>query len=508
MDGYALPCHARTIFNPVRSIVFPDVGANEKSLFRFVRARVGFGGSTMRFTFAESHAGMLLFDKLTTTASLHIQRARMALARPLPARKIFQRRRVALVSWAFPPDSSSSAHFPKAIAEVASRVPVDLTVVCAPAPGTMTAQGLEMLSSLPASLRILRAPGAVDDKNDPASRPVFRVMPSLDGGFDTAILMAATAMRGFGEAVPDVVLAAGPRFSNFLAARYLAKWSRAKLVLFYMDEWGVQTPPFVNASASDRKWEGRCLESADAVCYVTKGKRAVYESAYPSLRTKPSYICPNGWDATAFAKARYGTHHLQGFSGKFCISFVGSAAEHAPIGPFLAALDQVLCMRRDFRDTVKLVLVGNQPETVRSQIAAFSARHQGVVHLLAAVPQSEAIEIMRESSALLLLNTCRYEGIVPQKTYDYLNVATPILAYGATGGAAPLVTDAQAGIAVAELTRAALEDALDILIQTPKKHWDNQVRRTHAQNFNRQALAKGLLEFLLHLDHETTSKAI
>jgi glycosyltransferase involved in cell wall biosynthesis len=450
----------------------------------------------------------MLFDKLTTTASFQIQKAQVALARPLPARKRFQRRGVALVSWAFPPDCSSSAHFPKAIAEVASQVPVDFTVICAPAPEATTAQGLEMRSSLPASLRILRAPGAVDDKNDPVSRPVFRTMPSLDGGFDTAVSMAATAMRGFGETVPEVVLAAGPRFSNFLAARYLAKWAEAKLVLFYMDEWGVQTPPFVSASASDRKWEERCLESADAVCYVTKGKRAVYESAYPFLRTKPSHVCPNGWDATAFAKARHGTHHLQGFSGKFCISFVGSAAEHAPIGPFLAALDQVLRTRRDFQDAIRLVLVGNQPETARSQITAFSAHHPGVVHMLAAVAQSEAIEIMRESTVLLLLNTCRYDGIVPQKTYDYLNVATPILAYGATGGAAPIVTEGQAGIAVTELTRAALEDALDILIKTPKKHWDSQVRRTYAQNFNRQALAKGLLEFLLHLDDKTMSKAI
>jgi len=356
-----------------------------------------------------------------------------------------------------------------------------------------------MLSALPANLRIVRTNGTVSTKNDLVDRPILRSIPVLDGGFDTAVAIASTAIEACRNHPPTLILAAGPRFANFVAGYYVARQTNANLAFLYMDEWCVRTPPFVGATDTDRKWERRCLEAAASVCYVTEGKRSAYEDAYPFLKSKPALVCPNGWDEAAFAKAHFDTDHLRDYKRYFTISFVGRAAPSAPIHPFLDALDATLAKRPDLAEKIRVLLVGNQPEDVQSRIAEFSRRHSDAAKILPAVPQSNAIEIMRESSALLLLCTTQYPGIVPQKTYDYLNVPTPILAYGGESDAATIVEAAQAGVVVRDRDPAALEDALESLMSSPRENWNNPVRQATAARYNRHAITKDLLQRLLQL---------
>lgn len=356
-----------------------------------------------------------------------------------------------------------------------------------------------MFSALPADLRIVRVKGFVDSKNDLIDRPILRAIPSIDGGFDTAVSMASAAIEACRDRPPTIVLAAGPRFSNFVTGYYVARWAKSKLALLYMDEWCVRTPPFVSVTDTDRKWERDCLQAATAVCYVTEGKRAAYEDTYPFLRSKPSIVCPNGWDEAPFAKARFDTSHLRDYKEHFSISFVGTAAHSAPIHSFLDSLEIILRNRLDIAKRIKLLLVGNQPDDVQSRIGGFSNRHPNVAQILPAVSYSNAVEIMRESSALLLLCTTQYPGIVPQKTYDYLNVTTPILAYGANSDAVTIVETAQAGIVVRDLSPRALETALDSLMSTPKAKWESPARRSSAAQYSRQVITRGLLEQLTQL---------
>ncbi|MFZ6645815.1 hypothetical protein ACO0LO_08870 [Undibacterium sp. TJN25] len=312
--------------------------------------------------------------------------------------------------------------------------------------------------------------------------------------------MAKTVMGTCKDDPPTVVLAVGPRFSNFVAATFIARWARAKLVLLYMDEWGIHTPPFVAASANDLHWERHCLEVADAVTYVTEGKRKAYETAYPFLRQKAGRVFPNGWDPRAFALAADHSNHLAEYTESFCISFVGRAAEHTPIEPFLNTLDGVFKLRPELATKIRLLLIGNQLASTHKSIEAFNFRHRGTAQILPAVPQNQAVEVMRESGALLLLNLTAYNGVITQKTYDYLNVPKPILAFGAISDAARLVEKAKAGIVISDVTPLALSEALDKLINTPSTHWDTEPRRESAASLNRDNLAEEYINFLLAME--------
>ena len=146
----------------------------------------------------------------------------------------------------------TSAHFPKALVRAASRLGLPYSILCSPVPETPTPQGLEMFRRPAARCVLHRVDYPVDAVNNPLLGPKLWGFPALDGHFTTALLMAQTGMQRLAADPPETILAFGPRFANFVAASYLARWSGARLALFYIDEWTVQTPPFVKVGDYDR----------------------------------------------------------------------------------------------------------------------------------------------------------------------------------------------------------------------------------------------------------------
>ncbi len=415
------------------------------------------------------------------------------------------RRRIAIVSWAFPPSGSSSGHLPSVLARVAVRSDWDAAVLCAPAPVTLSEQGTDMLDQLPSSVAVIRAAGAVDDRNDSDFRVSYALLPALDGGFQTALLLADAGRRGLAAAPPGVVLAAGPRFANFVAGAWLARLWSAKFLPLYQDEWTVETPPFVQATESDARWERHCLQRADGVLYVTEGKRRAYQARFPFLASKPSAIVPNGWDPLPFERARAGTHYLAEFGDKFVLAFVGTAAPHAPILPFLENLDALLTADPGLKSRLQLLLVGSQPPEVSDAIARLAARHGDVAKIWPPVPQTVAVEIMMESDALLLLLNTRYPGIVPQKSYDYLRSGAPVLVFGDTSEIARTIDELGAGIIVPESDPTVMRAALNRMMTAHRDTFNTETRRSWIARYNREAVCSRILDFADGLWRERSS---
>jgi hypothetical protein len=199
----------------------------------------------------------------------------------------------------------------------------------------------------------------------------------------------------------------------------------------------------------------------------------------------------------AFALAATGTRHLSDLAGRFTLVFTGVAAGHTPIQPFLDTLGRVLAERSDLAAGIAVVLVGGQPQEVQSAVAAFSRRFPEVIGVHPAVTPSRAVEIMREAGALLLLLTTAYEGIVPQKTYDYLMAGGPILAFGNTSEAGALIEATGSGVVVPTDDPAALAGALDLLRTQGRERWRTPAREALAGPLDRRATSAGLLSFAL-----------
>jgi glycosyltransferase involved in cell wall biosynthesis len=79
------------------------------------------------------------------------------------------------------------------------------------------------------------------------------------------------------------------------------------------------------------------------------------------------------------------------------------------------------------------------------------------------VPRPQALGIMRQADALLLINDAAFARYRPGKLYDYLAMGTPILVYGSGGEMATVVEQFEAGCVVPAGDVEALEKALAAL---------------------------------------------
>ncbi|MCC6918303.1 MAG: hypothetical protein IT548_03820 [Alphaproteobacteria bacterium] len=322
-------------------------------------------------------------------------------------------------------------------------------------------------------------------------------LPRIDGGFLTAVAMTACALphQLFGR--PSVVLATGPRFSNFLAGRWLARLFGAKLVLQYRDEWTVQTPLFVQATADDRAEEARCLARADLVAFVSEAKRAAYREALPQLDARKAVVIPNGWDPYFHAKAENDTRHLQALKGRFTLTYTGRW--HASLAPLLETIERLLDRRPDLADALSLVIVGDQLAINAALFREFERRRPGTLMAMPAVAPKVAIEIQRESSALLLVNDHSYDGVVPLKTFDYACSARPILVFGSSGGAAPIIRELGAGMAVDVGDVDGFAVAIDAMRSADPAIWDTPARRRWASANRRTDLNHRFMQLIADL---------
>jgi len=303
-----------------------------------------------------------------------------------------------------------------------------------------------------------------------------------------AVALAHTALGRFRDDPPAIVFASGPRFANFLAARWLADAFGAKLVLQYRDEWTVLTPAFVQSSESDRAEEARCLARADLVSFVSQGKESLYRKAFPGIDPGKFVVVPNGWEPYFHERARNDTQHL--VPGPFTLTYTGRW--HSSLQPFLGALAGLFERQPKLLRILRIVILGRQLPQNETLLSAFAARFPRTLVSLSAVSPVTAIEIQRESGALLLLNEHIYDGVVPLKTFDYLCSSKPVLVFGRTGGAAKIIQELKAGITVAPDDGVGFETAIQRLIQGGE-NWNTPARRDWNARYSRTILTERML---------------
>jgi glycosyltransferase involved in cell wall biosynthesis len=404
-------------------------------------------------------------------------------------------RHVLLVTWDFPPATSTGANVPASLARHAALAGWHVSVVCCPSVARPTPPGRDLAAIIPESVNVYRVPRWLATERRMRLHPAWGI-PGIDGSYLDALGLTITAFKGLRGNAPALVLGSGPPFSNFLAARWLARAFGAKLVLQYRDEWTVNTPAFVRVAPGDAATEARCLRAADLVTFVSKGKEIVYRRAFAVLDPSKCITVANGWEPYFHTKARRGTCHLP--TDAFNLTYTGRW--HISLKPLLESFEQVLAARPARRPALRLVFVGTQiPENMRL-IAEFRARNPSNVLSLPATSPTTAIEIQRESSCLLLINDHLYSGVVPLKTFDYMCGDQPILVFGRTGGAAEIVESHDAGIAVGITDTAGFAAAIERFVASPHV-WHTPSRQAWCQAHSRAALIPQLLTAMAALLH-------
>jgi hypothetical protein len=347
--------------------------------------------------------------------------------------------------------------------------------------GEPTPAGAYLLGKVP-------DPDAVTYVRPPALTPAWGWFPRINGGFPAALRMVAVAAEKWRDRPPGVVLASGPPFHSFVAAYYIARMFRAKLALDYRDEWTESPFDFPVLGNVDRKWEARCLARADRVFFTTPSMQAHQVKAFPMLDPAKCRVIFNGWEPEDAPAPRPVSAPPE---GEISVSFVGILGSHCLPGAFLKSVEEVLARRPDLRKRVRLRFVGTKDPEAAAQLRAF--RYPERLSAVDQVPKPDAVALMKQSSALLLLNDPNFERYIPGKLYDYLAAGRPVLVFGRGGEIERLVTELRAGLCVDAGAGEGLEKALDALGDPAHAGPDRAFVETWLAGRTRRTLAEEML---------------
>lgn len=394
-----------------------------------------------------------------------------------------------LFVWTFPPKVDGGVYRPLSLAKYAAKAGWQVTVVSSPLEGQESGVGIELLNSLPAAVRVLRARQA-----PPTS---YRMIPRVDGGFPNIITSLHAAMAACERNPPTVVLASGPPFLTFISAYFAAKKFRVPLVLDYRDEWSIHTPQFVTASAFDKKWERKLLRAASAVVFVTEPTRDLYRASIGCLDAGKCFVVPNGWEPDDFTEEAVASvgNSAEG-NERFVISFVGTTGTHTDPSAFFAGFQEVIARRPSLRARLLLRFTGPKTDEVRGVLTSFRNQFQNSIELVDGVTKPAAVAEMRRAGALLLVLDSFYDTSIPGKLYEYLASGAPILVFGGTGLAAEIVRRLGAGLVVPANDSPSLEAAFDLLLTEPRAHWETPDRKAWVAGHTRSGLATQILKII------------
>ncbi|MBN1417176.1 MAG: glycosyltransferase [Planctomycetes bacterium] len=202
--------------------------------------------------------------------------------------------------------------------------------------------------------------------------------------------------------------------------------------------------------------EAFVVSRADRVLMVSPFWRDRLAARYPE-RSDGIRLLPNGYDRDTFA------HSADiAANGAFTLAHLGSLY-------YGRKAEEVLQGVRLWIDragggeaaNLRLFLAGSKIPSLAPRVAALGLDRHVELHDL--LPHGEAVQRMRQSSALLLVSDFApgSEGMVPCKLFEYLASGRPVLAIAPEGDATRLVREARAGVVVTDPDPAAIAEGIE-----------------------------------------------
>lgn len=359
-------------------------------------------------------------------------------------------RRLLLLVSQFPPANNGGVFRPLHLAVHFARSGWDVTVVTGPVPAQPLELGVHLRKKLPGSVRVVNLP----DCNTPSFRSWG--FPSVEGGFFNAIATARWSLRHSREWQPDLVVASGPKFYNFVAASWLKRAYACGLILDYRDEWTESMPSFVHLGRDDRSYEAAALEMADRIVVVTASMQRHMREAFPTNDPAKCHCIPNGWDPEDFVHL---AREAPDPDEKIVVAYFGSLGDDYAVTPLLKLLQHGWDTFQPVIERLRIECYGVCHGTVREEIAA--SRAAALFSFHDALPKQEMFARMLAADALLVLNPRAFARSMQGKTYEYAASGRPLIVLGAGGEVSALVNGLACGWVVSEDDHAGLFAAIE-----------------------------------------------
>ncbi len=304
-----------------------------------------------------------------------------------------------------------------------------------------------------------------------------------------------SAIAGARAPRPDVVVASSPSLPSAATAAALARARGARFLLEVRDLWpdsaiamGLVRDRRTIALA--RRMEAYCYRRADRIVALTEGIRdgIVAQGVSPARIT----LITNGVDLeTPPPGAANGATSASGPSavahdGQFVAMYVGAHGTYSSLETVLDAADLLR------GDDVRLVLVGGG-DRKPALVDEAGRRHLDNVAFVDPVPKREVPGWLARADACLLpyQDNALFAGALPNKAFDYLGAARPIVAAAPRGELTRMVERAACGVAVPPEDGAAMAGAIRALAadRAGARRMGESGRRYALEHYDRAALA-------------------
>jgi glycosyltransferase involved in cell wall biosynthesis len=289
---------------------------------------------------------------------------------------------------------------------------------------------------------------------------------------------------------PDVVVASSPSLPAAAAAAAVARARGARFLLEVRDLWpdsavamGLVTHPRVIGTA--RRMEHYCYRRADRIVALTEGIRdgVIASGVVPAGRVS---LITNGVDLDVVPDPAQPAD-VPVPEDAFVAMFVGAHGTYSSLGTVLTAAGM---LQDDPRIRVVLVGGGDQKPALVQQASDMGLDN---VTFIDPVPKRQVPAYLARADLCLLPYQDRalFAGALPNKVFDYLAAARPILASAPVGELTRLVEAAGCGWNVAPEDPAAMAAAIREAAAGPAeaRHRGDLGRAFALEHYDRRALA-------------------
>lgn len=250
--------------------------------------------------------------------------------------------------------------------------------------------------------------------------------------------------------IPDVVLATGGPWTNFLVGHALAEYFNRPLVLDYRDPWNCN--PYYSFSSTlltrkSQESEARVCRAAVHVIANTEELRARLIDEYGELRDRCTWI-PNGFDRDVMSRMDLSETSSAAGPGSIGYELCHFGTVYGKRTPrvLLQAMWELFQAGKVKAEMIRLRFVGGWDTTDQEcERYAVLLEKQGLLRREPAVPHSACLREMQRSSVLLVLQPDSPLQ-VPAKIYEYVATGRPLLLIGGEGATANLVDRHALGI--------------------------------------------------------------
>ena len=286
------------------------------------------------------------------------------------------------------------------------------------------------LKSIPPGATVLRAFG-FDVARRLSLRGIYpRFLATPDRWNSWILGCAVTGLRASRAHKPSALWATFPTPSAIAAALLLQRLTGLPLIGDLRDPMLYETWP---ENAWDRKVYGflerMLVRSASAVVVTTPGACAMYRERYPDHRDK-FFVIPNGMeppDEAPLSPGSSGPQRTAASAGPVVLVHSGlmEVPDRDPRA-FFAALRMLADQGRLADKRLRVILRASGREAAYLD----DVRAHGIGSLVEVVPRisrADAMQEMREASALLLFQGRHCNRQIPAKAYEYLFLGKPIV---------------------------------------------------------------------------------